>query len=118
MQEIDRTRRVGELIKRELSDLIFSQLNDNRIRGVTLTRVSVSRELKNCTVYFSMLDKHADHGSMEKILNKSSGYLRKRLSKRLTMRTTPALSFKYDESIEYGLSLSRLIDSLNVSHDQ
>ncbi len=118
MQEIDRTRRVGELLKRELSELMFSQLNDDRIRGVTITRVSVSRDLKNSTVYFSMLDKPADKSRIERILNRSSGYLRKNLSKRLMMRTTPALSFKYDDSIEHGLSLSQLIDSLNVSNDQ
>jgi len=115
MQEIDRTRRVGELIKRELSDLIFSQVNDDRIRGVTIIQVSVSPDLRNSTVYFSMLEKPADKKSIEKVLNKSSGYLRKHLSKRLVMRTTPALSFKYDDSIERGLSLVQLIDSLKRS---
>ena len=118
MQEIDRTRRVGELIKRELSDLIFTQVNDERIRGVTIIQVSVSPDLRNATVYFSMLDKPTDKNSIEKVLNKSSGYLRKHLSKRLMMRTTPALSFQYDDSIERGLSLTQLIESLNVSHDQ
>ncbi|MYB34571.1 MAG: 30S ribosome-binding factor RbfA [Gammaproteobacteria bacterium] len=118
MQEIDRTRRVGELIKRELSDLIFSQINDERIRGVTIIQVSVSPDIRNSTVYFSMLDKPTDKNSIEKVLNKSAGYLRKHLSKRLMMRNTPALSFKYDDSIEHGLSLTQLIDSLNVSHDQ
>lgn len=118
MQEIDRTRRVGEVVKRELSDLIFSRLNDDRIRGVTITRVSVSRDLRNSTVYFSMLDKQLGKSDMERILNKTSGYLRKHLSKRLMMRTIPALSFRYDESIEHGLSLSQLIDSLNASHEE
>ncbi len=118
MQEIDRTRRVGELIKRELSDLISSQINDDRIRGVTITQVSVSRDLKNSTIYFSMLVEPADKKSIQKVLNKSAGYLRKNLSKRLMMRTTPALFFQYDDSIEHGLSLTQLIDSLNVPHDQ
>ncbi|MCY4050857.1 MAG: 30S ribosome-binding factor RbfA [Gammaproteobacteria bacterium] len=118
MQEIDRTRRVGELIKRELSDLISSQVHDDRIRSVTITRVSVSRDLKNSTVFFSMLAEPTDKKNIEKVLNKCAGYLRKNLSKRLMMRTTPALSFQYDESIEHGLSLTQLIDSLNVSHDE
>ncbi|MXZ81889.1 MAG: 30S ribosome-binding factor RbfA [Gammaproteobacteria bacterium] len=118
MQEIDRTRRVGELIKRELSALISSELNDDRINGVTITQVSVSRDLRNSTVYFSILEKRMDSGSLERLLNKSSGYLRKHLSRRLMMRTTPALTFRYDDSIEKGVSLSRLIDSLKVSDDK
>ena len=118
MQEIDRTRRVGELIKREVATLIASELNDNRVNMATVTRVTVSRDLKQSTVFFLMMNNQLDHPALEILLNKCSGRLRKLLSKRLQMRTTPALHFKYDSNMEKGISMSQLISSLSQGHGE
>ena len=113
MVETDRTRRVSELIKREVSHLIARELHDGRINTVTVTAVTVSRDLKHSTVYFSSMEDTADHGQLEKLLNNSAGFLRRSLGKSLSMKTTPSLSFRYDDSIQRGVDMSQLIDRLN-----
>ncbi len=117
MQEVDRTRRVAELMKRELATLISHDLNDNRINSVTLTSVTVSRDLKQSTAYFSSIQTEQDPKVLEKLLNKSASFLRFRLSKVLEIRTTPALTFKYDSSLKRGMEMSTLIEKLNKGNE-
>ncbi|MCY3768294.1 MAG: 30S ribosome-binding factor RbfA [Gammaproteobacteria bacterium] len=113
MNDIDRTRRVAELVKREVAVLITRELNDARINTVTVTAVTVSRDLKQATVYISSLDPEMERGETERLMNRSSGYLRNLLSKNLEMRVTPALRFQYDTSIQRGIKMTRLIENLN-----
>lgn len=116
MQEIDRTRRVSELIKRELAAIIPRELQDQRINSVTVTGVTVSRDLKQSTVYISTIDEQIDPKTVEKLMNHSAGYLRRLLSKHLDLRITPSLVFKYDNSIQRGVELTHLINELNRDH--
>ena len=118
MYEVDRTRRVAELLKREIAVLIARELNDSRINSVTVTGVTISRDLKISTVFVSSaLDSlnrtDQESNRVEKLLNKSAGYLRHLLSQTVNLRTTPSLVFKYDNSIQRGMDMSRLIDRLN-----
>jgi ribosome-binding factor A len=134
MYEIDRSRRVSELLKRELAALITRELNDSRIRNVSVNAVSVSKDLKHATVYISSmatLDPESKGKSsnllqsggsqrapeqVEKLLNNAAGYLRRLLSQHADLRVTPSLRFKYDDSIQRGVEMSALIDSLNKKH--
>ena len=118
MHEIDRTRRVSELLKRELAWIIPRELNDDRINGITVTGVTVSRDLRQSTVYFSHIDSPLESAKLEKLLNNSSGYLRHVVSQNVEMRTMPALVFKFDKTIERGVELSSLIDKLNRNHGE
>ena len=118
MQEVARTRRVAELLKREIALLIARKLNDDRINSVTVTDVTISRDLKVSTVFVSssrVLSTRPDPEStrIEKLLNKSAGYIRHLLSQTVNLRTTPSLVFKYDDSIQRGMDMSRLIEQLN-----
>ncbi len=129
MYEIDRSRRVSELLKRELATLIARELNDSRIRNVSVNAVSVSKDLKHATIYVSSMGK-LDPGSksesgdtspaesqrVEKLLNNAAGYLRKLLGQHADLRVTPSLRFKYDDSIQRGVEMSALIDALNRKH--
>lgn len=124
MHEVDRTRRVSELLRRELATLIAREVNDNRIRNVSINGVRVSRDLKNATVYFSQMDSAGDAGgdgrkqpSAEQLLNRAAGFLRHLLSQHAELRVTPSLRFKYDDSIEKGVEMSNLIDRLNRGRD-
>jgi ribosome-binding factor A len=105
-----RPQRLGDLIQRELSELIRLELRDPRVGMLTLTSVDVSPDMSHAKVFFTLLekDKLADtlHG-----LKRSAGFLRSQLAKRISMYTTPELRFAYDESVERGDHLSRLIDS-------
>ncbi len=117
MEEIDRTRRVAELIKRELAMLMSRELNDSRISGATITGVTVSRDLKHSTVYISNVDNSIKPAFLEQQLNKAAKFLRRLLSQKMQMRTTPALVFKYDSSIKRGVEMTNLIASLNKKSD-
>ena len=111
--DIDRTRRVGELIQRELALLINAELSDPRIDLVTLTGVELTRDLKQAKIFVTELNTRSDsteHKQLIDALNSASGYLKHLLSQKLDLRATPRLRFIYDNSIERGLKLSQLID--------
>jgi ribosome-binding factor A len=110
-KEFSRTRRVAELLQRELSEVIARELGDPRIGMVTVTAVQVSKDLAHATVYVTRLGTGTPNQTETvEALNRASGFLRHALSERLELRTTPRLHFKYDTSIERGVELSRLIE--------
>ena len=114
MDEVDRTRRVGELLRRELSTLISREMDDQRAAMTSITGVKISRDLRQATVYVSSVkDKEADHHALVQCLNHAAGYLRHLVSQQLNMRRTPELHFVYDDTIQHGMELTRLIDSLS-----
>ena len=104
----NRIQRINEEIQRELSDLLRN-LKDPRVRGlISITRVDTTPDLRYCKVYVSALDK-GDGKDMVKGLKSASGYLRRELAKRMTLRYTPELIFTPDDSIDQG---SRIIGIL------
>ena len=105
-----RPQRLGDLIQRELSELIRLELRDPRVGMLTITSVDVSPDLSNAKVFFTMFEKDKLEDTLHG-LKRSAGFLRSQIAKRITMYTTPELRFVYDESVERGDRLSRLIDS-------
>ena len=108
--ESNRPRRVAELLKRELAGLIQHDLTDPRCHGVTLTGAEVSPDLSTAKIYFTTLAGTGSATQSTAALNKAARFLRRRLMNRLALRGVPRLQFVYDESIEKGMTLSRLID--------
>ena len=106
-----RPKKVADLIQRELSDLLRRDVRDPHVGMVTLTSVDVAPDLSHAKVYFTILDK-GKQAETTKALQRAAGFLRSQLSHRMDMYTTPALRFVYDESVERGDRLSRLIDSV------
>ena len=105
-----RPQRVADLIQRELSDLIRREVRDPRVGMVTLTSVDVSPDLSHAKVFFTLLQKEKIEETAQ-ALQRAAGFLRSQLAHRMKMYTTPELRFVYDESVERGDRLSRLIDS-------
>jgi ribosome-binding factor A len=106
-----RPQRVGDQIQRELGDLLTRELRDPKVGLVTITAVDVSPDCSHAVVYFTCLDPgHAPEAMAG--LKRSAGFLRSRLAKRIKMYTTPELRFAYDESIERGDRIARLIDGV------
>ena len=105
-----RPRKLGDLIQRELSELIRLELRDPRVGMITLTSVDVSPDMSHAKVFFTMLEKDKLADTLQG-LARSAGFLRSQLAKRIKMYTTPELRFAYDESVERGDQLSRLIDT-------
>lgn len=109
-----RTDRIAEMIQRKLAQIIPQEVKDPRLKGfVTISAVKVAADLGHAKVYFTIFGD--DKAQAVTILNASASYLRSALARSITLRTVPQLHFIYDESIEYGERLSRLIDEVNVS---
>lgn len=115
MQGVDRTRRVAELIRRALADIIRDQLPDHGLGLLSITATEVTRDLSRATVFISLLGEEEDQERATKILNEESSALRHELSRTLNLRHTPEINFRYDLSIERGARLSRLIDDMSIS---
>lgn len=106
-----RPQKLGDLIQRELSQLVQQELRDPRVGMITITSVDVSPDLSHAKVFFTLLDKqHLDDARQG--LRRAAGFLRSQLARRIKLYTTPELRFEYDESVERGDHLSRLIDSV------
>ncbi|HWT28270.1 MAG TPA: 30S ribosome-binding factor RbfA [Methylophilaceae bacterium] len=106
-KEFSRSDRVAEQIQRELADLLQFEVKDPRVGMVTITEVEVSGDMSHAKIYYSAAEGTKE---LQKGLQKSAGFLRTQLSKRLLLRTVPQLHFVYDASIDRGMRLSKLID--------
>lgn len=110
---IKNTRINGEVLK-ELSIIIRQEIKDPRIHMMTsVTDVEVAPDLKTCKAYISVMGSEEDKKNTILGLKSAEGYVRRQLAKRLNLRNTPEIQFKLDQSIEYGVTMSRLIDEVN-----
>src|SRR5512134_1897280 len=105
-----RTERIAEQIQRELADLIRLEVKDPRVGFVTLTGVEVTRDYSHAKVFFTTLGGEPEHVATGVGLQHAAGYLRSQLAHRLNTRVIPQLHFVFDESVERGIRVSRLIE--------
>jgi ribosome-binding factor A len=110
-----RAKRLGEQIQRELTELLRRDVKDERIGNVTITAVNVSGDLRTARVYYLVFGKEGPDPKVQQGLTSAAGFLRNALSKALMIRYTPTLTFELDTSIEHGVRLTQLIDSLKKS---
>jgi ribosome-binding factor A len=103
-------RRVDEAVRAVLSDAIARDLQDPRVGFVTVTGVKTSADLRHARVYVSVLgDEHARAATLE-ALAAAHGFLQGVIASELTLKHTPTLTFEYDDSVDRGLRISKLID--------
>ena len=107
-----RTEQIAEAIKEEVSKEIQQELKDPRLGFVTVTRVEVSPDLKYARIFFSVLGDDNAKAESLKVLKRASSYLRRELSHKLTIRYTPELHFVFDEAMEHGDKIQRLLMQL------
>ncbi len=112
-----RAKRLGEQIQRELTDLLRRDVKDERIGNVTITAVNVSGDLRTARVYYLVFGKEGPDPKVQRGLTSAAGFLRNALSKALMIRYTPTLTFELDTTIEHGVRLTQLIDSLKKAAD-
>ena len=113
-----RARRLGEEIQRELGELLRRDVKDERIGNVTITAVSVTGDLRTARVYYLVFGKDGPDPKVQRGLESAAGFLRNALSRSLMIRYTPTLTFELDTSIEHGVRLTQLIDSVNKPDKQ
>ena len=112
-----RAHRVGDQIQRELADLLRNEVKDPRVGPVTLTGVDVSADLSHAKVRFTHLAGKAKAQDAVDALARTAGFLRSELARRLDLYSVPQLHFEYDDSIESGMRISKLIDEA-IAADQ
>lgn len=107
--------RINSEVQRELANIIRGEIKDPRIRPLTsVVTAEVAPDLKTCKAYISVLgDQEAQKKTLEG-LNSAVGYIRRQLARNLNLRNTPEIRFIMDQSIEYGVHMSRLIDENHV----
>ncbi len=116
MANFARTDRVGQQLQREIAELIRLEINDPRVRLVTITDVEVANDYSHAKIFFTRLD--GKHDEALQGLERASGFLRTRLARSLKLRIMPQLHFVFDASVERGSQLSQLIDQAVASDSQ
>ena len=115
---IKNTRINGEVMK-ELSNIIHNEIKDPRIHAMTsVVSAEVTPDLKYCKAYISVLgDEEAQKETIQG-LKSAEGYIRTQLAKTVNLRNTPQITFVLDQSIEYGVNMSKFIDDVNRKEDE
>lgn len=112
-----RVQRVAEQIRAELSQILRDEVRDPRIRLLTITRVKLAVDLGAATIFYSPLGEDPDEArqvELREAMASVSGFLRRQLSRRLSLRHTPELRFVLDDSIAEGSHMLSLIRSLDI----
>ncbi|MBR2891102.1 MAG: 30S ribosome-binding factor RbfA [Bacilli bacterium] len=102
--------RTGKIIERELSTILLMEAKNHLLKYVSITKVSLTNDMSLATIWFSVIGQTDEIEATKKALIDSKGFLRSELSKRLDIRKTPDLKFKYDESLEYGKRIEELLN--------
>jgi ribosome-binding factor A len=113
-----RSNRVGEQIKKELSQIIQREIKDPRIGFVTVTGVEVSGDLSQAKVFISIFGDEEKQEDSLKALEKAKGFMRTEIGRRVRLRHTPELIFKVDESVEYGNRIETLLTKIKKEGEE
>jgi len=112
-----RQRRVAEAIMGELGQLLIFEVNDPRLRGVTVTEVQIDRELQYADIFVNALGEEERQEEVLEALERASGFFRRMLSQSLDLRKMPELRFAWDTAFEQAARIDELLDSLDLSAD-
>ncbi len=113
----DRSARVGERIREELSLLLMRRVNDPGLAPVTVTDVSVTKDLRIAHVNYSALVAQEERPAVAKALRRSSGFLRRELGHLLGLRYAPELQFHYDDSFDRGARIDAILREIPEGKD-
>ena len=107
--------RINNEVQRELSEIISREVKDPRIHPMTsVVSVEVTPDLKYCKAYISVLGSEEVGKDTIQGLRSAVGFIRNQLARRINLRNTPELTFILDQSIEYGVHMTRLIDEVTA----
>ena len=115
---VKNTRINGE-VQRVLAEVIRSEIKDPRINPLTsVVSVEVAPDLKTCKAWISVLGNEESQKDTLAGLKSAEGYIKNQLAKRINLRNTPQIRFIIDQSIEYGVNMSKMIDDVNRADDE
>ena len=115
---MERTDRIEEEIKKVASHVIDQELNDPRLTGlISITKVSVTKDLKYCKIFVSILGAQ-DLAETMTALKSGAGIVRKAIGDNIRMHSVPEVKFVFDDSLEYGEKIQKMIKDLNITPDE
>ena len=109
----NRSERVGPLIFEEISLLLFSKLEDPRLKGVSLTKVKITKDLKLARVYFSTMGNEEEIKAAQTALSNAKGKFKKVIGKNCNLRYIPELEFHYDRNLAYADKIDKILHEIN-----
>lgn len=104
--------RISAEVSRAISEILANEARDELLKTITITAAEVTNDLSYAKIYFTSLSAEKKE-RLEYELNEAKGFIRAELSKRVNLRHTPELKFIYDNSIEYGENIERIIKNLD-----
>ena len=107
-----RVQRVEKIIERELASIIFSEVHNELIKFVSITKVALNKDMSVALVWYTVLGNDGEIEATKKALEQAKGFLRSELAHRIDLRKTPMLRFKYDESLMYGNKIDAILANL------
>ncbi len=114
MKTNNRMIRINDEIKKEISEIIRSELKDPRVGVITsVLKVETTSDLKYCKIFISILGDDQKKTETMEVLKNASGFIRKRIAENINLRNTPELKFVLDDSLEYSIKISKIIDDIN-----
>ena len=109
-----RMNKVDEELKEQISKIISQELSDPKLTGmISVSKVKTTPDLRYARVFVTMIGCKSQKENLA-ILKKSSGYIRTLIAKRVNLRMTPELIFEFDESIEYGAKIDKILKDMKL----
>lgn len=110
--------RISELVRVRLATLLESRVSDPRVAGITITDVEVTSDTRYARVYYSLIGSAEEKEAAGRGLESAAGFLRHELGQSLRTKRIPELAFIYDDSLERGERMSRVLDGVKVRDAQ
>lgn len=116
MHPYKRSQRLSILLKEEVADIVLHKIKDPRLGFITITDVELSDDLRIAKVFISVL-KEEDKETSLQILNEAKGFVRGEIAKRLRIKIIPTFEFLYDQSIERGFRIDKLLKEIKKTSE-
>jgi len=117
MVRFKRSEKVGDQIREEISQILLAELKDPRIGFVTITKVAVSDDLRMATVYYSVFGGGQEKDESLQGLVSATGYIKRELGRRMRLKYMPTITFRFDDSLEYGEHIEELLRGVKGSDE-
>ena len=113
-----RLHRISDRVKRELSEMLIFELSDPRIKGIYITDVNIDRELAYANIYISAIEGSVRAKEALAGFNNASGYIRRQLARRVTLRSFPQLRFYWDPTPEQASHIEEILSEIREDEAQ
>ncbi len=107
-----RALKVGDQILKEMSFILLDRVTDPRVKGVTVTGIKLSNDLKRARVFFSVIGDENLLNEAQAGLDSAKGFIKREISSRMSLKYTPEIIFMYDSSLKYGSDMEKLFEKL------